>query len=71
MSDDKIVELFPAKDPDTVLTRAVSKFEEAIVIGVTAGGTVELSASLGLAKADVMWNLEIAKSILMDAESAE
>lgn len=53
-------------EPDAILTAAVDKLKEVLVIGTTKDGNQYLASSSGDAK-EMLWHLETAKFMIMES----
>lgn len=60
----EVVKLFPAREPDEVLSAAMGRYSEVIVIGLTPE-KMELAATLMTSEGDMIMALERTKMMLI------
>ena len=71
MSDNKVVHLFAAREPDAVLDAAKGVFESVMIIGYKPDGELEFRSTLNLDEKALNWMIDQFKASLIAGHFAE
>ena len=71
MSDNKVVSIFAAREPDAVLDAAKDTFESVLIIGYKSDGELEFRSTLNLNEKELNWMIEQLKASLIAGDFAE
>jgi len=68
---DNVIKFYPlgtAKEPDSVLEKAVGNYDEVMIIGYDKKGELDVRATLGLEHKDFLFMIEVFKLKLLSGD---